>query len=140
MTNTLIQLPKHESPLRRMVSNTDGSKYSAMKTLDDAKKESNAYVIMDGDDGGQIYLVCPVERVNCTYEALNILLHDLDALAWNDESMAGLYYEVHEPGEVISGGMGGGRAETELWIHERLDHLKAKIKSVIEGTSKRLEL
>ncbi|WP_307215224.1 hypothetical protein [Paenibacillus tundrae] len=68
----------------------------------------DAYVIMEGDDGGQIYLSCPMKLVKCSEETLHILLKDLDTIAWdcNEGEGQGLFYEKLFPGDGISGGMG----------------------------------
>jgi hypothetical protein len=133
MSDNSNDIQGHESPLRKMISNTHGSQYEALPNLDQAKKTNNAYLIMEGDDGGQIYLVSPVEIIKCDEKTLELLLKDLDAKKWKDLSMAGLYYEVHEPNTTISGGMGGGRAEIDLWVHKDFEELKSKIQNVISG-------
>jgi hypothetical protein len=52
-------------------------------------------VILEGDDGGQIYVVVPARQVGCSEEALTWLLHDLDQISWpgNDEGSARVVFE-----------------------------------------------
>ena len=126
----------HESPLRKMMANSDGTSYQALRTLDEAKQAENAYLIMEGDDGGQIYLVAPVEMVKADQHTLEALLKDLDDRAWKDISMAHLFYEVHEPETAISGGMGGGRAERDLWVHKDFENIKDGILNVLAGSGR----
>lgn len=117
------------SPLRKMIANSQLKNLRTFKTLEDAKKQSNTFLVMDGDDGGQIYLVCPVSLVKCDENALLKILSELDARAWNDPSMASIHYEVYEPGAVVPGGMGGGVASTSLWLHKNFQELKMDIES-----------
>ena len=133
MPNDPKYIKKHESPLRRMIADSHNKEYEALHSLDEARKTKNAYLIMEGDDGGQIYLVVPVGIIKCDEAVLKTLLYDLDAMAWDDSSMAGLYYEIHEADTVVAGGMGGGRAEKNLWVHKDFDGIKDKIKKVIVG-------
>ncbi len=127
------EIQKHESPLRKMISMSHGTEYKSIKNLDEAKKIKHSYLIMEGDDRGQIYLVCPVEKIKCSQKELEVLLNDLDQQAWDDSSMFGLYYEVHNPNTVISGGMGGGMALEDLWVHKDFEKIKNKIEEVING-------
>lgn len=135
MSDDSKNILKHESPIRKMQSDANGKKYTALKNLEEARQAGNAYLIMEGDDGGQIYLVAPVAIVKTTEDTLNDLLKDLDSKAWDDISMAGLYYETHEPNTAVSGGMGGGMAENSLWVHKDFEGFKDKIQKVIEGLS-----
>jgi hypothetical protein len=126
-------ISEHESPLRKMVADSQGLKYEAIETLDKAKETKNSYLIMEGDDGGQIYLVAPVEIVKADPQTLHDLLKDLDARKWNDLSMARMYYEIHDVGSGIPGGMGGGIAERGLWVHEGFREIIGEIEKVIRG-------
>lgn len=127
-------IQKHESPMRKMVFDSHGESYIAFKSLEEARQTPNAYLVMEGDDGGQIYLVVPISLVKCDEKTLENLLKSLDALAWDDISMAGIYYEVHDTNDGVSGGMGGGKAGKELWVHKDFENIKDKITKVIDGT------
>lgn len=112
------------------------SKYKSFKTLEEAKGAPNSYLIMEGDYGGQIYLVCPARLVNSNQLILENLLREIDALQWNDPDGTGLYYEIFEPGSGVGGGMGGGVAEEGLWVHKELEGIRQKIELVLRGESK----
>ncbi len=133
MTDDSKNIQNHESSLRKMVSNSHGTKYEALSNLEEARKVNSAYLIMEGDDGGQIYLVVPAKIIRCDHKVLETLLKDLDDRKWKDISMAGLYFEIHEPNTIIGGGMGGGVAENGLWVHKNFAEIKDKIQNVIEG-------
>jgi hypothetical protein len=79
-------------------------------------------VNLEGEDGGQAYLVMPASQVQCSEETLRVLLRDLDAICWpgNYEDMARVVYERRPIGSLISGGMGGGQVADGVWIHPSL--------------------
>lgn len=139
MSTKKNEIEKNENPLRRMIADSHGLKYEALNSLDEARKTNNAYLVMQGDDGGQIYLTAPVGIVKVNEKILEILLKDIDTLAWNDPSMVGMYYEIHEKNTGVAGGMGGGRVENDLWVHKDFESIKDKIKKVITGTTLSLE-
>ncbi len=134
-------LPEHES-FRRMVADSHGTDYRSYKSLDDAKQDPDAVAILEGDDGGQLYLVIPASQIQCSLDALRLLLADLDAIAWpgNYEDMKQIYFEHHPVGAGIPGGMGGARSTGQLWIHEefRKMGLADDIEQVIEGKLDRI--
>lgn len=49
--------------LRAMMNGSD--KFKSYGDLETAKSDPNAYVVMEGDWGGQIYLTCPVNYIVC---------------------------------------------------------------------------
>lgn len=59
----LKSIPEHQSAVRNMVSESHGLDYKPLKDLEEAKEYDDAYIIMEGDWGGQIYLVAPVRLV-----------------------------------------------------------------------------
>lgn len=124
---------KHEDPMRKMVHLRNNQAYSVLESFEIAKKTQSGYMIMQGDDGGQLYLTIPAHQVKCKEKVLLNLLKELDALAWNDLTMATIIYEVYSLGSVISGGMGGGYAGEELWVHKNFEGIKDKIASVLSG-------
>jgi hypothetical protein len=137
------EIPDHESPVRRLYSDAHGLPYRALHSLDQAKACPDGVVVLEGDWGGQIYVVCPAKIVACDEATLKLLLQDLDALAWscNDGEGARVYFERAAPGTGVAGGMGGGIVTDEIWIHRKLQekNLAAKIRSVILGERSRLE-
>ena len=126
---------KKQSPLRSLMSEANNIEYRGIDSLKNAKKTKNCYLVMDGDDGGQIYLVFPAKQINCNEVVLVKLLNEIDQMEWNDQSMASFYYEIHDLGSIVSGGMGGGKVENDLWVHENLNQYKEKIRSVLLGNN-----
>jgi hypothetical protein len=127
-------IPAGASPLRYMMADAVGSKHQHCKTLSEARATEGTVAVMEGDYGGQIYFVCPVRHIRCDAETLSRLLTDLDALGWDDPDGAGLYFEFALPGASIAGGMGGGTVSDGVWLHNRLEHLRAKVEAVVAGT------
>jgi hypothetical protein len=101
--------------------------------LEEAKKINSSYLVMEGDYGGQIYLVCPVKLIRADSDTLKRLLIDIDKHGWNDEHGRGMFFEVFIIGDIVAGGMGGGFAENELWVHEGIQSIKNEISKVIYG-------
>src|SRR5260370_25228749 len=134
-------LLSHESGLRKMEAEAAENQYVSFKSLREAQQDPEGVVILEGDEGGQIYVVCPASIVRCSEESLQQLLHDLDALTWNDPSSAHLFFERLPLGSGVSGGMGGGLVQSSVWLHPRLVKLGLleKVKAVIEGRRSRLE-
>jgi len=95
-------------------------------------------VVLEGDHGGQIYVVAPAREVHCSEEVLGHLLADIDEAQWDDEEGARVYYERHAPGASISGGMGGGVVTDAIWVHPKLSALRASILEVLHGERSRL--
>ena len=136
-TENLEILPDHESGVRRLVSNAHSVPYYALHSLEEAKSLPDGVVILEGDDGGQIYVVCRASLVKCPEEVLGQLLRDLDDIAWpgNDPNMAKVLYERHPVGAGIAGGMGGAVVTKDIWIHDEFIKLRldAVIREVISG-------
>lgn len=131
-------LPSHHSPVRHILNKTRGLPNDEfIEIFENAKEIPSAYVIMEGDWGGQIYLSCPIELVKCNEKSLGILLDDLDEIAWgcNEGEGKGLFYEIHLPGDGVGGGMGGGLVEEGLWIHDEFKVLNLfdRIEQVLLG-------
>jgi len=114
---------------------SQGGKYLPLKSFEAAKKHDDSYLVMEGDWGGQIYLVAPVRLVKCSYETLENLLLELDRIAWdvNDGRGRGLYFERMEEGMPVAGGMGGGVATQTLWVHREFEGIKRKIHDVLDN-------
>jgi hypothetical protein len=98
----------HVSELRKLMSEAPGTDYESFVSLAEAQAASDAFVVLEGDDGGQIYAAFPATSVQCSEDTLLLLLRDLDAIAWpgSYEDSARVVYERRTPGSGISGGMG----------------------------------
>ena len=131
------QLPEHESGIRRLISDAHDIPYYPVYSLAEAKSFSDGVVILEGDDGGQIYIVCPAFLVECSVEVLESLLRDLDSVSWpgNDLNSARVFYECLPLGAPVFGGMGGAAVEEDIWIHQSLvdSGLEGPIHDVIGG-------
>jgi len=135
-------LPEDVSPIRYMINEAFSLNTKFIKDFEEARATRDAVVIMEGDWGGQIYVVCTMEQIKCDEDTLKQLLKDLDGIAWecNEGEGQGIYYEVRKVGEGIGGGMGGARVESGMWIHDEFKekHLENEIKKVIFGEQIRI--
>lgn len=122
----------HVDPLRSMIAEGRGDVYQSYPNLAEALAH-NAHVILQGDDGGQIYFTCPVAKIKCSEDGLKKLLHFLDAHAWKDASGTGMYFEDRPKDSGVCGGMGGGLAIDDVWLHPDLRELEAKVRSFVSG-------
>jgi hypothetical protein len=125
-----------------MMADADGGEYMAFEGLAAARNHPDSVVIMEGDDGGTIYLTVPVYKVTCSEIALRHLLSDIDAMCWNDRRLAHLIYEIVPIGGAVAGGMGGGRVADGLWLHPRVQELGVRqdIEQVLNDQRERIEM
>jgi hypothetical protein len=126
--------------MRQLVAEARGTTYVAFGSLDEARADEHGVVVLEGDDGGQIYATCPARLVRCSEADLEVLLRDVDALAWANAEMAQVVFERAPIGAGIGGGMGGGRVLNGVWVHEELVEygLEQPIRDVLEGRRRRL--
>jgi len=133
------RLPEHQSAVRALMTGTSRN-YCPLTSLEAAKSYDDGVVILEGDDGGQIYVVCPAQIVNCSEHDLEGLLRRLDEIAWpgNPPNSANIFYERLPINSIVAGGQGGGLVTEGIWIHEdlRRQGLEAEIRSTIEGAEK----
>jgi hypothetical protein len=133
-------LQEHGSPLRSMMAESGMISYHPLRSLEEAQSYDDGVVVLQGDDGGQLYVVCPARLVSCSSETLRQLLLDLDARIWKDASMARVFYERKPVGGGIAGGMGGGRVIEGVWVQSELRGmgLEPGIASVLRGERDRI--
>jgi hypothetical protein len=133
--------PAEERPLASFLAEASGNSYQPLSTLVEAKKYNDGILILQGDDGGQIYVVARAADVKCSVETLKQLLIDLDEIAWpgNDANSRRIYYERRPIGSGIAGGMGGGFVSATPWIHEKLAKLVLSILAVLRGERTRIQ-
>jgi len=132
----MMQLPKeYKSDFRSLVHAAQDWDYKPLCNYDAAQNIENGCVVFEGDDGGQIYLTCPMKYVFCSHDTLWELAKDIDKLFWNDVSMLHLCYESIAINSGVAGGMGGGLVTDGLWIHDSLKEngLFERILSVVAG-------
>jgi hypothetical protein len=136
------EIPEHESPVRRMMSDARGTPFHPLRTLDDARDCGDGVAILQGDWGGQIYAVIPASMIRCPTDALHRLLLDLDTKAWscNDNEGASICYERKPAGTGVGGGMGGGASTGDLWVHAEFEGVVEQIRAVIVGNRDSIEL
>ena len=127
-----------ESPLRRLMSDSGGAPLESFADLASAQADPLGVVVLEGDEGGQIYVVARAVQVLCSQPTLHQLLADIDSEQWNDPSSARLTFERQPPGALVAGGMGGGRATEGIWVHDELHSLAAAIEAVLHGHRQRL--
>jgi FMN phosphatase YigB (HAD superfamily) len=108
---------------RRMFNAAHEKTHTVLQTLQEARAHPEAAVILQGDDGGQIYVTCPVSRVRCAEPELQELLTRIDRAMWDDRAMASLHFEVAPVQSAIAGGMGGGVVTDGVWVHRRIDEI-----------------
>ncbi len=135
-------IPEHESPLRRMMANAQGTPFHPLRTLEEARQHEDGVAILQGDWGGQIYAVIPVRMILCSLESLQRLLLDLDTIAWscNENEGASIFYERKPAGTGVAGGMGGGASTGTLWIHPEFDDIAEQIQHIIAGEQLSLDI
>jgi hypothetical protein len=133
---------EHVSPLRQLMAEATGDAYLAFESLEEARADPHGAVILEGDDGGQIYTVAPAGVVSCAEDALDELLCDLDTICWphNDWDSARVVFERRAVGAPVAGGMGGGIVTRQAWIHPALVQLELgqEIRDVLSGELDRL--
>jgi hypothetical protein len=133
--------PDSESPLRQILREVSSVPYRPIATLADAQREEDGYAVLEGDDGGMIYVVAPARTVKTGEDGLSALLQDLDEIAWSggQPDMRQIYFEKRGPG-IVPGGMGGGEASGQVWIHRQFrgTRIGAEIVAVLDGKIARI--
>jgi hypothetical protein len=117
------RLEAHERPMGKFLQMTEGRRFEPLRSLEEARQHTDAFVILQGDWGGQIYVVAPVADVLCSEPRLRRLLLDLDKSQWscNDGEGAELFFERLTAPAGVAGGMGGGMAAGSVWVHRALE-------------------
>lgn len=117
------------------MSSKDAPPYQPLASLAEARETPDGVVILEGDYGGQIYVVAPAARVECSEGALLHLLRDLDEIAWpgSERDASQVRFERLSGGSNVPGGMGGGRVDDDVWIHAELARHAGAIRDVLAG-------
>ncbi len=114
---------------------SNGKEYIAVDNLGSAREIPNGYAVLEGDDGGTIYATAPVRLIMCSENELQRLLHSLDAIVWphNEDDTRRIVYEPHDVGDIVAGGMGGGKIGEGVWVHPVLDAHREAVIDIITG-------
>jgi hypothetical protein len=133
--------PTEERPLAAFQAEASGISYQPLSSLAEAKQYNDGVLILQGDDGGQIYVVACATEIKCTLKTLEQLLIDLDEIAWprSGADSRRIYYERRPIGSGISGGMGGGFVSDTPWIHERFAELVPAVLAILRGERTRIQ-
>ena len=115
------EIPPHERPFAGIMHGKLGYEYVAYKSMDEARADQDAIVILTGDYGGQVYLTCPLVKVQCSQPILEKLLAELGRFAWGDGE--DIYFERVRPDRFVFGGMGGAPVMDDVWIHGEFRNL-----------------
>ena len=130
----------HERPLGGFMAAAHGAAFHPLRSLSEAKAAHDGTVILEGDHGGQVYVVARAAYLQCDESALEQLLADLDALVWNDPDSRRIYFERLPVGSGVPGGMGGGQVTESIWIHPEFNDkgLAPAIEGVLRGLRPRV--
>jgi hypothetical protein len=123
-----------------LIAGAEGAPYEAFRSLEAARAFDGAVAVLEGDYGGQIYLTCPVTAVHCDEQSLRQLLADIDQHQWDDPEGMLLVYERLTHGSSVSTGVGGGRLESDAWLHPELLELglEKEMREVLSGKRRRI--
>ena len=118
---TLV-LPEHERPLGHFFHESYGTPFEPFRSFEEARNNDSSYVILQGDWGGQVYVVAPMCMVKCSERSLKNLLKVIDDEQWscNEGDGAEIFYERLIPPGPVAGGMGGGVATQDIWVHPKI--------------------
>ncbi len=140
--NSMARMTRRgESDLRSIMAEAVGQTHVSFERLEDARRESDSALVLEGDYGDTIYLTVPVRHIACDEPALIQLLRDIDSIAWQDSDGTTLCYELLPVGARVAGGMGGGMVVDGLWLHSTIEAvgLRSEIESVLAGVTPRIE-
>lgn len=117
------------------ISSLTGEKQVSLNDFETAKKISNAYLIMEDDEGDLIYLTAPMERVLCSEAVATLLLEDIFLSDLLPSASPKLNIEVRLPGENIRGGMEVPLNPSDIWIDNHLESkgLGQEIRDILAG-------
>ncbi len=126
-------IPLEQSPASKATARE--APLVVLKTLNEAKAYEDGVVILSGDDGGQTYVVCLASEVVCTEHNLELLLRDLDEIAW-----PGNYADMRHI-RYMAGGIGMKVASVGPWIHSMFVErgLDLAIQEVLQGRRERMQ-
>jgi hypothetical protein len=110
------------------------------------------YVAIEGDSGGEVFIVCPTPSVRCSASSLFLLMHDLESIQsvgalskfGGDDDLCFPGYDAWIRQIEVAEGTEyqNAKASKDLWINPEFERLglAAQIQEVLLGTRKRLSL
>jgi hypothetical protein len=115
-----------------------GYDFEFLTDLNTARQTENAYLIFEGDYGGDVYLTVPVKDVKCDENAIYFLLKDLDSIAWQCNKGGGrtAYYEIRKVGDITPN---WGQIKEKLWISPTSIKYEKDIVKVLSGKRERIK-
>lgn len=129
-------------PLTICLKQVSLPEWNFLVSLEDARACPDGVVQLEGDWGGQTYVICPARQVECSAATLEELLADVDALAWGNPHGTYLNFVRAVTGQNIGGGMGGGLVTDRLWVHPHLEAgnpgISEQIAAVLAGLRRKL--
>ena len=113
--------------------------------VEDAKRLGEAWLIIDTDCGGAVFLTCPISMVNCNTATLLDLAEDLAKIGGDIMEDCGIYVDSQvRVGETVAGttAYGVGRISYDLWVERAFVEagMYDRIKLVIKGKAPDLGL
>ena len=94
---------------------------------DAAKLGGRAYLVLEGDWGGQIYLTIPWELVGPNAK-VSELLRKMDEASWGCNNGDGASFSICPfDSDGVFGGMGGGQMTDSLWLHSDFVNRRKRI-------------
>jgi hypothetical protein len=79
--------PVEEGSVRSLIAKATGADHVGFSSLAEAQENVDAVAILEGDSGGQIYVVARANIIRCNEKAIRQLLIDLDAIEWSAPEM-----------------------------------------------------
>ncbi len=126
-------IPSEQAPASKTTAERE-SPFVVLKSLNEARSYEDGVVILSGDDGGQTYIVCLASQVTCAEHNLELLLQDLDEIAWpgNCPDMRHIRYMTGSAHVEVT--------TREPWIDSMFveSGLGAVIREVLQGQRERI--
>lgn len=107
-------------------------------SLIEARKYLHSYVIMLGDWGKEMYLICPIYAVHCNEDELKAMLYSFEKHYFGmvEHQAIHLKYEILEPGCEIEHNYELIPVNGSIWFNPELDELRDKSVAVLRGKKK----
>ena len=106
--------------LQELLAQASGRVLIRYGSLDAARSDPDAAVVLSGDDGGTVLLTAPLRLVRCDPAALRPLAVELDRELWDDADGVEVSFLRVPVGGSVAGGMGGGVVVDGVWVHARI--------------------